>query len=115
MRLVIVPEVTRVWVRSCPGESWYGVAGPAQRREHVELPRLQVVLGEGYAAGPVEVACQAGDAAEHLEWFHVEVGALAAPCSDQSVDLVLHVDQCRGSLDMKSLEIKRLDIKIRPP
>ncbi|CAM5371413.1 hypothetical protein SBADM41S_05974 [Streptomyces badius] len=98
-----------------PGGELVRGAGPAQRREHVELPRLQVVLGEGYAAGPVEVACQAGDAAEHLEWFHVEVGALAAPCSDQSVDLVLHVDQCRGSLDMKSLEIKRLDIKIRPP
>ncbi|RBL84858.1 hypothetical protein DDE05_21070 [Streptomyces cavourensis] len=42
----------------------------------------------------------------------VEVGALAAPCSDQSVDLVLHVDQCRGSVDMKSLEFKCLDIKI---
>ncbi|GGX84244.1 hypothetical protein GCM10010298_57000 [Streptomyces microflavus] len=71
-----------------------------------------MVLGERYAAGPVEVACQAGDATEHLEWFHVEVGALSAPCSDQSVDLVLHVDQCRGSVDMKSLEFKCLDIKI---
>ena len=30
MRLVIVPEVTSVCVRSCPGESWYGV--PALRR-----------------------------------------------------------------------------------
>ncbi|GAA1532521.1 hypothetical protein GCM10009730_47310 [Streptomyces albidochromogenes] len=70
------------------------------------------MLGEGDAAGAVEVAGEPGDTAEDLEWFHVEVGALAAPCSDQSVDLVLHGDQCSWSVDMKSLGVKSLDIKI---
>ncbi len=31
MRLVMVPEVTSVWVSSWPGESWYGA--PARRSE----------------------------------------------------------------------------------
>ena len=52
------------------------------------------------------MAGEPGDAAEHLERFHVEVGALPAPCCDQSIDLVLHVDQCRGSVDVKSLDVK---------
>ncbi|GAA1349242.1 hypothetical protein GCM10009612_01680 [Streptomyces beijiangensis] len=69
------------------------------------------MLGEGEPARAVQMAGQPGDTAEHLEWFHVEVGALSAPCSDQPVDLVLHGDQCRGSLDMKSLEFNYLDIK----
>ncbi|GAA3929570.1 hypothetical protein GCM10022244_43240 [Streptomyces gulbargensis] len=56
------------------------------------------MLGEGEAAGTVEVAGESGDAAEHLERFHVEVGALAAPCSDQTVDLVLHVISVEGLL-----------------
>ncbi|KDN83143.1 hypothetical protein KCH_46250 [Kitasatospora cheerisanensis KCTC 2395] len=53
----------------------------------------------------------AGEAAhptEDLKGFHVEVGALSAPCCDQAVDLVLHDDQCIGGcVDVKSLDIKR--------
>ena len=108
MRLVMVPEVTSVWVSSCPGESWYGAPGAAQCRQDVELPGLQVVLGEREAAGPVEVPGQSAHPAEHLERFHVEVRALPAPRSDQPIDLVLHVDQCNRSLDMKSLGFKSL-------
>ncbi|GLX20970.1 hypothetical protein Slala01_46140 [Streptomyces lavendulae subsp. lavendulae] len=70
------------------------------------------MLGEGEPAGPVEVAREPADAAEHFERFHVEVRALSPPCRDQSVDLVLHADQCTGSVDMKSLQIENLDIEI---
>ena len=74
--------------------------------EHVELPRLQAVLGERQPPGPVQVPGQPAHPAEHLQRLHVEVRALAAPRSDQPVDLVLHGDQCSGSVDMKSLDVK---------
>ena len=61
-----------------------------QRGQHVELPRLDVVGGEGVAAGQVEVAGQPGDAAEDLHRTEVEVAALARPGLDQAVHFVAH-------------------------
>ncbi|GAA2908739.1 hypothetical protein GCM10020221_01030 [Streptomyces thioluteus] len=90
IRLVMVPEVTRVWVSSCPGRELVGRPGPAQRGQHVELPGLQLVLCEGQSTGAVEVASEPADPAEHLQRLHVEVRALPAPCCDQPIDLVLH-------------------------
>jgi hypothetical protein len=55
---------------------------------------------------------QSAHPAEHLERFHVEVRALPAPRSDQPIDLVLHGDQCSGCVDMKSLDVKSLDVEI---
>ena len=63
-------------------------AGPAQRRQHVELPALQVVLGEGGAAGAVQVPGQPGDPGQHLERLDVQVRALALPGEHDAVDLV---------------------------
>ena len=65
-RLVMVPLVTSVSRSRRPGESSYGAPGAAQRGEHVELPRLDAVRGEGVAAGQVEVAGQPADPAEDL-------------------------------------------------
>ena len=79
-----------VWASSWPGESTYGRPGPAQRGEHVELPDLEVVSGEGGTAGPVEVPRQPGHPAEDLERSDVEVGPLAGPGGDEPVHLVLH-------------------------
>ena len=62
----------------------------AQGREHVELPGLDVVLGEDLPAGPVEVVAQPGDPAQHLHRLQVEVGALPLPGLDEPVDLVAH-------------------------
>ena len=61
-----------------------------QRRQHVELPHLELVRLERAAPGPVEVPGETGDAAEHLERPDVEVRTLAGPRGDQPVDLVLH-------------------------
>ncbi|GHE55481.1 hypothetical protein GCM10017778_44760 [Streptomyces vinaceus] len=66
------------------------------------------MLGEGEPAGAVEVPGEPADAAQHFERFHVEVRAFPPPCRDQSVDLVLHADQCKGSVDVKSLQIEDL-------
>ncbi|GGP97277.1 hypothetical protein GCM10010215_23740 [Streptomyces virginiae] len=67
------------------------------------------MLGEGQPAGAVEMAREPADAAQDLERFHVEVRALPPPCRHQSVDLVLHADQCKGSVDVKSLHPEYLD------
>ena len=92
------------------GELVRGPRAP-QRGQHVELPGLQAVLGEGQPARAVQVPGQPAHPAEHLEWFHVEVRALPAPRCDQPIDLVLHGDQCSGCVDMKSLDVKSLDVK----
>ena len=63
-------------------------AGAAQGRQHVELPAVEPVLGERGAAGPVEAAGQPRHAGEHLEGADVEVGTLAAPRGDDTVDIV---------------------------
>jgi len=60
----------------------------AQRRQDVELPRLEPVLGERAAAGDVQVPGQPGDPAEHLHRLHVQVGPLRSPRGDQVVHLV---------------------------
>ena len=95
-RLVIVPDVTIVSRISRPGESSYGVPGATQRRQHVELPRLQLVRRERLPPGEVEVTRQPGDPGQHAHRVDVEVGALALPRLDQPVDLVRrHASQSR--------------------
>ena len=79
-------------------------AGPAQRGQHVELPRLDAVRGERVAAGQVEVPGQPADPAEHLDRGEVEVGALAAPGLDQLVHLVAHAGIVARSVE--NLDIK---------
>src|SRR5581483_10777210 len=70
------------------GGELVGSAGPAQRGEYVELPRLEPVLRERGTPRPVQVPGQPGDPAEHFKRLDVQVGALPAPGSDQSIDLV---------------------------
>ena len=77
----------------------------AQRREHVELPRLDLRGRERVAAGQVEVSAEPADPAEDLDRGEVEVGPLARPCLDQLVDLVSHGSEPIGS-------VENLDIKI---
>lgn len=78
-----------------------GRAGSAQCRQDVELPGLQCVSGEGLASGGVQVLGQASHPGEHLEGSDVEVGALALPCSDQSIDLIRHDVMLGETLDVK--------------
>ncbi len=74
-----------------------GLARPAQRGEHVELPRLDRVGGEGVAPGLVEQPGQPAHPAEHLDRGEVEIGAFAVPGLDQLVDLVaLHARMLAG-------------------
>jgi energy-coupling factor transporter ATP-binding protein EcfA2 len=61
---------------------------PAQRRQHVELPRFQPVLGERAAPRDVQVPGQPGDPAEHLHRLDVQIGPLGPPRGDQVVHFV---------------------------
>lgn len=61
---------------------------PAQRGEHVELPGLQPVIGEGPAPRDVQMPGQPGDPAEDLHRLDVEVRTLRPPRGDQVVYLV---------------------------
>jgi hypothetical protein len=61
---------------------------PAQRGEHVELPRFEAVLGERAAARDVQVPGEPGDPAEHLHRLDIQVGPLRSPRGDQVVHLV---------------------------
>ena len=63
---------------------------PAQRRQDVELPGLQVVGGEDVPPRPVEVPGQPRDPAEDVQGLDIELGAFRTPGSDQSINLVLH-------------------------
>src|SRR5690606_42025967 len=65
------------------------LARPAQRREDVELPALEVVVDEDPAPREVEAPGQAGDPGEDVRRARVEVGPLPAPGRDDAVDLVL--------------------------
>ncbi len=65
-----------------------GIARPSQRRQHVELPRLELRLLERGAPGALQQPRQAADARQHLERGEVEVGPLAPPRVDDAVDLV---------------------------
>ena len=60
----------------------------AQRGEHVELPRLEAVVGERAAPRDVQVPGQPGDPAEDLHRLDVEVGTLGPPRGHQVVHLV---------------------------
>ena len=77
-------------VHELAGRELIGLAGAAQRRQHVELRRLEVVIGEGLLAGPVEVEREPGDAAEHVHGGDVHVRTLPLPRRDQSIDIVFH-------------------------
>jgi hypothetical protein len=70
------------------GGELIGLAGAAQGRQHVELRRLEVVIGEGLLAGPVEVEREPGDAAEHVHGRDVHVRTFPLPCRDQAIDIV---------------------------
>ncbi len=70
------------------GGELVGLTGATQRGEHVELPALELVPGEGARAVEVEQPGQSGDAGEDVERLDVEVGALASPGLDDGVDVV---------------------------
>ncbi|GAT82697.1 hypothetical protein STXM2123_3397 [Streptomyces sp. F-3] len=55
---------------------------------------------------------QSAHPAEYFKRPHIEVRTLPAPRCDQPIDLVLHSGQCSGCVDVKSLDIHSLDIKI---
>ncbi len=59
-----------------------------ERSQHVELPCLQPVSGEGLAAGTVKVTRQAVDSTQHLKRRHIQVRALPVPGRDDVVYLV---------------------------
>ena len=61
---------------------------PAQRRQHIKLPGLQAVGGEGGAPHPVQVPGQPGHAAEHMQGRDIQVRPLGSPARDDLVDLV---------------------------
>jgi hypothetical protein len=54
----------------------------AQLAEDVELPRLQLVLGEDVPPGTIQMPGQPGNAAEDVQRLHVEVRTFGAPCLD---------------------------------
>ena len=72
-----------------PGGELVGRAGASQRGQHVELPQLEALVGEGAAARDVEVVAQPADPAQHLHGGQVEVRALALPGRDQAVDVIV--------------------------
>jgi hypothetical protein len=65
-------------------------AGAPQRREDVEGPDLEAVLGKDGPAGPGEVVREPGYPRQHMHRGDVEVGSLALPRVDQPVHLVGH-------------------------
>jgi len=67
---------------------------PAQRREHVEFPRLELMLGERAAPRDVQVPGEPGDPAEHLHRLDIQVRPLRSPRGDQIIHLV--AQQRRG-------------------
>ena len=70
------------------GAELVGRPCPAQRGQHVELPRLQAVRRERGPAHPVQVPGQPGDAAEHMQRRDVQVRPFGSPARDDLVDLV---------------------------
>jgi hypothetical protein len=71
-----------------PRRELEGRPGPAQRGEHVELPRLKAVRGERAAPRDVQVPAEPGDPAQHLERLDIEIRPLAPPRCYQVIDLV---------------------------
>ena len=65
--------------------------GPAEGREHVEGPGLEVVASEHDGPLALQVAGQPGDPGEHLERRHVDVGQRPTPAHHQTVNLVFHL------------------------
>ncbi len=83
---------------------------PAQRGEHVELPRLEAVVGERAAPRDVQVPGEPGDPAEDLHRLDVEVGTLGLPRGHQVVHLVP-----QKALGVGVVGIARGDYPPRPP
>ena len=71
-----------------PRRELVGLARPAQGRQHVEGPALELVLREGRAPSEVEPPSEARHPGEHLERAHVEVRSLTTPGGDDLVDVV---------------------------
>ncbi len=63
-------------------------AGSTQGSQHVELPCLESVSGEGLTAGAVEMTREPIDSTQDLQRRHVQVRALSVPCRDDVVHLV---------------------------
>jgi hypothetical protein len=61
---------------------------PAQRREHVEFPRLKLVIGERPTARDVQVPSQPGDATEDLQRLDVQVRPLRPPGGHQVIHFI---------------------------
>src|SRR5699024_8978941 len=66
-----------------------GLTGPSQRGQHVELPHLQAVFGEGSPASQVQVAREARDPGEDAQRRDVQVRTFALPRLDYPVHLVM--------------------------
>src|SRR4029453_10871885 len=79
-----------------PGREFVRGAGAPQRREHVELPKLHLVLGADLSPGAVQMSAQPGYPTEHLHRRNVEIGAFTPPCLDQPVHLVPHGEIVAG-------------------
>src|SRR6185437_3687818 len=76
-------------------------AGSTQCAQHVELVRLETVLGERRPTLAVKVPGEPGDAGQHGQRCDVQVGPLAMPRLEQRVGLVTHagmVSRCRDKL-----------------
>jgi len=103
------------------GGELIGPPGPAQRRENVELPTLQLVRGECGAPGQIQATSQSSDPREHEKRLHIQMREFASPRCHDSVDIVrragparirssrahlTHDTQCIESV--KSLDFERL-------
>jgi hypothetical protein len=97
------------------GRELVGAAGAPQSREDVELPCVEIMLGEGGAPDARVLLGQPGDAGEDMEGSDVEVRALTLPRCDDAVDVVGAGDPAAvpfgGHVDTVAL-VKYLDIKI---
>ena len=83
---------------------------PAQRGQHIELPRLKPVGGERAAPGDVQMLGEPGDPAQYVQRRDVEVGPLRLPRCHEPVHLVAErrpgilLHRLRISLDVKMLD-----------
>ena len=84
---------------------------PAQRGEHVELPRLEPVIGERPAPRDVQVPGQPGDPAEYLHGLDVQVRSLGPPGDHQ----VIHLVAQHGRLEDPGSGIRGIARRDGPP
>ena len=89
-----------------------GLARAPECGQDVELPGVEVVLGERRRADPRVLLGQPGDPGQDVQGSDIEVGSLALPGRDEPVDVV--TGRCLGTgvhTDTVS-SVKYLDIKI---